>query len=90
MLCVSRDTFLVVSTHVKLARRFAQFWAERGVKASAEVVSFDVDLSAGRTGGRAKQKARMKLLTRRDKMIKRLLNAGSKPFRVMSGVLSPA
>ena len=64
---VSWDKFLVVASHIKLAKRFAQFWAERGVKASAEVVSLGVDLSAGRPGYRAKQRDRLKLLTRRAK-----------------------
>ena len=36
---VSWDKFLVVASYVKLAKRFAQFWTDRGVKASAEVVS---------------------------------------------------
>ena len=34
------------------------------MKASPEVVSLGVDLSAGRPGSRAKQTARLKLLTR--------------------------
>ena len=83
---VSWDKFLVVASHVKLAKRFAQFWAERGVRASAEVVSLDIDLGAGRHGNRAKQTARLKALTRRAKRVKRLHKTGAKPSRIMSGI----
>ena len=82
---VSWDKFLVVASHVKLAKRFAQFWTDRGVRASPEVVSLGVDLSAGRPGFRAKQRARLKLLMRRAQRLKRLHNAGAKPARIMSG-----
>ena len=82
---VSWDKFLLVASHVKLAKRFAQYWTDRGVKASTEVVSLGVDLSAGRPGTRAKQMARLKLLMRRAKRLKRLHNAGAKPARIMSG-----
>ena len=66
---VSWDKFLVVASHVKLAKRFAQFWTDRGVKAVAEVVSLGVDVSAGRPGTRAKQMARLKLLMRRARSL---------------------
>ena len=82
---VSWDKFLVVASHAKLANRFAQFWTDRGVKASAEVVSLGVDVSAGRPGYRARQRARLKLLMRRAKRLKRLHNAAAKPARIMSG-----
>ena len=82
---VSWGKFLVVASHVKLAKRSALFWAERGVKASAGVVSLGVDLSAGRPDTRAKQRARLKLLTRRAKKLKRLHNDRAKPCRIMSG-----
>ena len=82
---VSWDKFLVVASHVKLTKRFAQFWIDRGVKASPEVVSLGVDLSAGRPGFRAKQRTRLKLLIRRAKRLKRLHNAGAKLARIMSG-----
>ena len=82
---VSWDKFLVVASHVKLDKRFAQFWKDSGVKASAEVVSLGVDLSAGRPGTRAKQRARLKLLMRRAKRVKRLHDAGAKLARIVSG-----
>ena len=84
---VSWDKFLVVASHVKLAKRFAQFWTDRGVKAAAEVVSLGVDVSGGRPGSRAKQRDRLKLLMRRAKRLKRLHKAGRKPARIMSGGL---
>ena len=81
---VSWDKFLVVASHVKLAKRCAQFWTERGVKPFAEVVSLGVDVSALRPGTRAKQRARLKLWTRRAERVKRLHAAGAKPSRIMS------
>ena len=81
----SWDKFLVVASHVKLAKRFAQFWTERGVKAAAEVVSLEVDVSGGRPGTRAKQMTRLKLLMRRAERLKRLPKAGAKPAGIMSG-----
>ena len=82
---VSWDKFLVVASHVKIAKRFAHFWADSGVKAAAEVVSLGVDLSAGRPGNRAKQKSRLKLLLHRAKRLRRMQKAGAKPARIMSG-----
>ena len=80
---VSWDKFLVVASHVKLAKRFAQFWTDRGVKAAAEVVSLGVDVSGGLLGNRAKQSIRLKLLMRRAKRLKRMHHAGAKPARIM-------
>ena len=86
---VSWDKLLVVATHVKLAKRFAQCRAERGVKASAEVVSLGVDLSAGRLGGRAKQRATLKLLTRRAREVEApAIALGQSPFFVSGGALA--
>ena len=78
------DKFLVVSTHVKLAKRFAQYWAERcqGVSRGC-VAGRGPECPATRWKSQAEGKAQIADSSSQE--VEAMACAGSKPFRIMSG-----
>ena len=74
---VSWDKFLVVASHLKLAKRFAKFWTERGGEGFSRGCVFGRGPERWAAWYQSQTEARLKLLTCRAKRVK--------PSRIMSG-----